>query len=163
MSGKHSLWNINPRLIYQNVPALYVLLFIAVITMILLVRQRSFGYLFVNAVLFYNAALMSRIVAPAGIVLLCIFAFTMSQPQLKSMMSDSSPKRLRILGSFALIIFLVPLMNSILQARVMVKKSFTYYFPSQMVEYMKSTRSYGRIFNEYELGGYLIYHLRTRK
>ncbi len=50
-------------------------------------------------------------------------------------------------------------MNSILQARLMVKKSFTYYFPSQMVEYMKSTRSYGRIFNEFELGGYLIYHL----
>ena len=146
-------------LIFKNVPAFYVLLFIAVTTMLLLVRQRLFGFLFVNAVLLYHAASMSRIVAPAGIVLLCIFAFTMSQPRLKSMMSDSSPKRLRIPGFFALIIFLVPLMNSVLQARVMVKKSFTHYFPSQMVEYMKSTRRYGRIFNEYELGGYLIYHL----
>jgi hypothetical protein len=146
-------------LIYKYVPAIYILLFIVVTTLTLLVRQRSFGYLFVSAVLLSNAAMMSRVVAPAGIVLLCIFAFTMSRQQFKSMMSDASSKRLRIPGFIALIVFLVPLINSVLIARVAVKSSFTYYFPTHMVEYMKSAGRKGRIFNEYELGGYLIYHL----
>jgi hypothetical protein len=85
-------------LIYKNVPAIYVLLFISVTTLVLLVRQRSFGFLLVSTVLLYNAAMISRVVAPAGIVLLCIFAFVMSRSQFKSMMSDASPKRLRISG-----------------------------------------------------------------
>jgi hypothetical protein len=144
---------------YKNFPAIYVLVFIAVTTLMLLVRQRSFGYLFVSVVLLSNAAMMLRIVAPAGIVLLCIFAFAMSQSQLKSMLSNASPKRLRILGFIALIVFLVPLLNSVIQARVAVQSRFAYYFPVQMVEYMKSTGRIGRIFNEYGMGGYLIYHL----
>jgi hypothetical protein len=121
-------------LLYKNVPAMYVLILISITTLILLVRQHLFGYLFISIVLLSNAAMMVRIVTPAGIVLLCFFAFAMSQPQLKSMMSGASPQRLRIIGFFALIIFLVPLTNSVIQARAAVQNRFAYYFPTLMVE-----------------------------
>jgi hypothetical protein len=148
-------------LMYKNVPPVYILVLMTLTTLVLLLRQRRVGYVVVVAVLSFYAASMARLVAPAGIVILCLFAHAFSSMDLQSAVSRGSRRQQGLLAGAALVVFLVPLLNDVATARAFIRQNMTMtgYFPSQMVEYMKDSGKQGRIFNEYELGGYLIYQL----
>jgi len=146
-------------LVYANVPSVYALALMAILTFVLLLRQHRFGLLIVAAVLCFYALSMARIVVPAGIVMLCIFALVMSATDLKSALLARRRRQQRVLGTLALLVFLVPLLNDVITARVFIRQNFTTmwgYFPKQMVDYMQASGKRGRILNEYELGGYLL-------
>ncbi len=148
-------------LMYKNVPPMYLFALMTLTTLVLLVRQRRAGYFVVVGVLSFYAVSMARIVTPAGILILCIFAQALSSQDLRAAVSQASRRKRKLLGWAALLVFLVPLLNDVLTARAFVQQNMamTGYFPAQMVQYMKDVGKHGRIFNEYEQGGYLIYHL----
>lgn len=148
-------------LMYKNVPPVYILVLMTLTTLAMLLRQRQLGYLVVVAVLSFYAASMARVVTPAGIVILCLFAYAFSSVDVQSVVSRGARRQQGLLAGAALVVFLVPLLNDVITARAFVRQNMTLtgYFPAQMVEYMKDTGKQGRIFNEYELGGYLIYQL----
>ncbi|NCF63918.1 MAG: hypothetical protein GWP58_13790 [Gammaproteobacteria bacterium] len=156
---KNFIIEYQPPLIYKNVPAMYVLLLIAAVTLVQLFRQRQIGYLLVCLVLVANASTMARMVAPAGIVVLGIFGYLMTDPEWTARLSGAPTWRKRTTGALAFVIFLIPLLNSVAQAGQTVKRSYQFHYPAGMIDYMKSTGTAGRIFNEYEIGGYLLYHL----
>jgi hypothetical protein len=64
----------------------------------------------------------------------------------------------------ALLVFLIPLLSGVKLARDSVKSnpSLIGYFPEQLAGYMRSSNRSGRIFNEYQLGGYLIHELSPK-
>ena len=148
-------------LMYKNVPPVYIFVLMTLMTLVLLVRQRQVGYFVVVCVLAFYAASMARIVTPAGIVILCIFAHALSAAGLQKTVQRAPRRQQKLLGGFALLVFLVPLLNDVVTARAFVRQNMTMagYFPEGMVQYMKDAGIQGRIFNEYEQGGYLLYNL----
>jgi len=147
--------------IYSNVPSTYVLLFLAVLTLILVWRQRLFGYLFVLVFLLVNAISTARLVAPVGIVMLCVFAYVASQIDYRKWLHSENKVHTVLFPLFAFILFSVPLLHNVLTARVFVAQNAESpgYYPYAMVEYMKDSGRSGRILNEYEVGGFLLYQL----
>ena len=145
-------------LMYANVPPVYILALMTLLTLVLLWRQHRFGLLIVTVILSYYALSMARVVAPAGIVILCIFALVMSAIDLKSVIALGTRRRQGVLGTIVLLVFLIPLLSDVISARAYVRENLTMfdYFPEQMVDYMQDSGKHGRILNEYELGGYLL-------
>ena len=147
--------------IYLNSPAFYALLIAVALTLVLLLRQRQFGLFIVSAILVFNASTVSRVVTPTAVVVLGIFALTLTRADLGSWLQSVSPARRRLLAAVTLVLFLVPLLHNVLNARAFVRENFGLigYFPEQLVDFMIDNRDSGRIFNDYGVGGYLIYRL----
>lgn len=147
--------------IHSNVPSIYVLSFMAIVTLVLAWRQQLYGYLFVLAFLLANAVTTVRLIAPAGIVMLSIFAYSASQIDYRKWMSSGSKFQAILFPVTTLIIFAIPLLHNVLTARSFIAQNpeTVGYYPYGLVEYMKDTGRSGRILNEYDMGGFLIYHL----
>jgi hypothetical protein len=65
------------------------------------------------------------------------------------------------LAVLALVLFLVPLFSGVYLARAFMAENRVNWtlFPKQLVDYMIEQGKRGRIYNEYQMGGYLIYRL----
>lgn len=151
----------NSPLMYKNVPSLYVLIFIAFVTLFLCWKQKLYGYLFICVFLLINAATMARLVAPTGLVVLCIFALVATQLDYSRLLETGNRYFRVAIPLGAVLVFVVPLLNSVINARAFVaqNRETSGLFPYAMVEYMKDSGRAGRIFNEYDMGGFLIYQL----
>jgi len=77
-------------LFYQNIPAIYSLIVVSLVTLYLLFRNRQFGLLFVSSLLIYYSVGMVRLVSPSGIVVLCVFAWAVSEFDVQSSLQQKS-------------------------------------------------------------------------
>jgi hypothetical protein len=151
-------WYYDP---YLASAAFYGLIAITAVTLALLAWKRQFGLLIVCFVLVFHSVDIPRIIVPSGIVILCAFAWMMSEFDLEDRLRHASTFHRNALGSlvFALVvIFLVSGVNGARSFMVQNESSRVRY-PEDVVEYMIDHNISGRIFNVYETGGHLIYHL----
>ncbi len=146
---------------FRYVAAFYALIAIALFTFFLLFWKRRYGLLVVCLILSYNAIFIGRLVTPAGLVVLCAFAWMFSSTNITSKIPKLSNLQLKISGSVALLIFVATLWTGVDYARkFMEENKFTAVrFPFGLVDYMLDNNIEGRIFNSYGIGGYLIYRL----
>ena len=147
--------------VYGQVAVFYALIAITLITLVLLLWKRQFGLLIVCVILTYNSALMARLVAPSGLIILCAFAWMMSDVNLKNLLRSLPALPRNVIGGIALVIFVLSLGTGVNRARGFMEenKSSAIRYPSDVVDYMIDHDISGRIFNAYEAGGYLIYRL----
>ena len=147
-------------LLYKNVPAIYSLIAICLITVVLLIKNRQFGLLFISLLLIYLSLTMSRMVTPSGIVILCVFAWTVSEIDIRSRLQQMPTALSRITGVAVGLVFFVSLVSSVDIARSYMKENrIPSLFPVDVADYMIDHDIQGRIFNNYGIGGYLIYRL----
>lgn len=146
---------------YREVAAVYTLVALAMVTSVSLFLQRHYGLLFICLFLGYFSFDMVRLVTPSGIVILCIFAWTMSEIDLKLRLKNLPKGLSQAIGVTVAIFFLLALTSSLRLARsYMVENRISgILFPSDVVNYMIDQGISGRIFNTYDIGGYLIYRL----
>ena len=145
--------------LYADVVAMYALIAITAATLALLLRNKQFGSLLIWLVLTYNAMFTARLVAPAGIIMLCLFARAVTQTHI------SLPPRWRALTTASTRRFAATICTACALwsggglALAFIKERDTAHvlFPSDVVSYMRSAGLRGRVFNAYETGGYLIY------
>lgn len=147
--------------LYVGVPAMYVLAALVLLTIALLLRQRKFGYLAITAVFLYAGLTMARMVTPGGIVLLCLFAHAASETGAWTRFRRQPGTTVRLAGLAALVAFLIPLLNGVQLARAYIQENSQSWrlFPNELVEHLLAGAEPGRIFNSYELGGFLAYRL----
>jgi hypothetical protein len=146
---------------FRDVVEIYSLVAVALLTLVLLLWKRQFGLLVVCSVLIYFSADMVRLVAPSGIVILCIFAWVLSEFDLKSQLQRLPRAHSLAMGGAVMVLFVLSLGSSVTLARAFMEENrhSGRIFPSDVVDYMIDQGISGRIINEYETGGYLIYRL----
>jgi len=148
-------------LLYKGVAAFYALIAVTLLTLYLSARQRRIGYLAIILVLVFGASTMVRLVTPAGIVIACLFAHVMTESDFRSWLRRSSPIVERAVGACTLALVLASLWTVVDLARDYMEenKRSDVLFPSDVVQHMKHNGRSGNIFNEYQIGGYLIHSL----
>jgi hypothetical protein len=148
-------------ILYREIAAVYSLMAITALTMVLLLWKRHFGLLFVCVFLSYFSIEMARLVTPSGIVILCIFAWVVSELDLGQLLQRWPKSMNRATGWAVAGLFVLSLSSSVSLARSFMdeNKSSGLVFPKDVVDYMLDQGISGRIFNEYGMGGYLIYRL----
>jgi hypothetical protein len=141
-------------LLYRQVSAFYALIAITLTTLALLVWKRQFGLLIVCAVLTYNSAFMARLVAPSGLIILCAFAWMLSDVDLKNLLRSLPALPRNVIGGIALVIFVLSLETGVDRAREFMEenKFSAIRYPSDEVDYMIDHDISGRIFNDYATG-----------
>jgi hypothetical protein len=147
--------------IYQGLPAIYVLLAVSLVTVVLLVRKQKYGFLAVALVFIYSGFTMARMVTPGGIVLLCLFAYVLSEENTGEWLRNLKPLAAKSVAGLALLAVVIPILNSVYLARAYIAENRQSWkrLPEEMVTHMVESKRQGRVFNSYELGGYLIYML----
>lgn len=150
----------SPVLFYKGVEAIYALIAITVVALFLSVRHRRIGYLAIIAVLVYGASTMARLVTPAGIVITCLFAHLVSEVDWKSWLERRGTTIQYSTGVIVVALIALPLWTSVSLAREYMAENRVsgVRFPGDVVRHMKDNGRSGRIFNQYQAGGYLIYH-----
>jgi len=147
-------------LMYRNFPAIYSLIIVYLVTLMLLLRNRRFGMLFICLLLGYYSVTMSRLVTPAGIVVLCLFAWAVSEYEVPSKLQQLSQTVSRLIGGTIALVFITSLATSVYLAHIYMKENrVPPIFPVDVADYMIRNNIRGRIFNHYGAGGYLIYRL----
>lgn len=151
-------------LLYLNVPAIYSLIVVSIATLVLLLRNRQFGLLFICLLLSFYAVNMSRLVTPGGIVILCAFAWAVSEIDIQKRLQRMPQALNRVIGGGIALIFIVSLASSVYIARSYMaeNRNLTTLFPVDVANYMIDHNIHGRIFNAYGAGGYLIYRLSPK-
>ena len=147
--------------VYRQLPGFHALIAITLTTLALLLWKRQFGLLIVGVVVTYNSALMSRLVTPSGLIILCAFAWMISDVDLKNLLRSLPALPRNVIGGIALVIFVFSLGAGVIGAREFMEenKYSAIRYPSDVVDYMIDHDISGRIFNDYGVGGYLIYRL----
>jgi hypothetical protein len=104
---------------------------------------------------------MVRLVTPSGIVILCIFAWMVSEINLGCQLQRLPSSLNRAIGGTVIILLILSLSSGVEQARSFMVENRTSeaLFPKDVVDYMVDQGISGRIFNYYGAGGYLIYRL----
>jgi hypothetical protein len=100
-------------------------------------------------------------VTPGGIAVLCMFGYVLTHAGLERWVTRA-PKAWRRINALAfLLVFLIPLLNSVQTGRVHIKENTQPFarMPSALTDYMIDNQLRGNILNAYESGGYLIYRL----
>lgn len=146
---------------YFNHVAFLVLISLTLITFMMLVWKRQFGLLIVLAVLTITSASMARLVAPSGIVMICIFAWLMIEIDWENLLRRLPFIRRNAIGGIAILLVVLTLISGVAMSRSFMEenKVSALKFPADVVDYMIDNDISGRIFNEYGAGGYLIYRL----
>lgn len=158
---KHLIQEYRSPNLYAAMPAVWVLLLITAFTILMLVKQRKFGFLAIALVFVYAGSNMARLVAPGGIAMLCLFSHVLTDMNLAPLLKKASPSRARLFALCSLLVFAVPLLNGVMEARTFIRENtepFSH-MPWDLTEYMLVSGKTGRIFNQYEVGGYLIHRL----
>ena len=146
---------------YHDVAAIYSLIVIAMVTLALLLRKRQFGLLLVCFLLIYFSFDMVRMVTPSGIIILCIFTWTASEIDLGKLLRRLSGNLGRVTGATMMVLFALTMTSAVNNARSYMKDNRIsgLIFPGDVADYMVGQGISGRIFNTYDIGGYLIYRL----
>lgn len=123
--------------------------------------MKRFGYLLILAVFVYSGFTMARMVAPAMIVVLLIFSDLYTD-----FLKRSGPRNHQRLGQGLVTLLMIVLCGLSLFQSVRASRSFMEEnrsswtkFPVALVDHFKRSGMAGNIFNEYEMGGYLLYRL----
>ena len=147
--------------LYGKSPAIYILIAVALITLVLLLKKREFGLLFVCTLLIFFSVDMVRLVTPSGIVVLCIFAWMVSEIDLGKQLQNLPRGLNQAIGAAVMVSFVISLASSVNVARSYMEENRRSgdIFPEDVADYMISQTISGRIFNDYGIGGYLIYRL----
>ena len=134
-------------ILYREVAAIYALIVIVLVTMALLLQKRQFGLLFVCAVLIYFSVEMARLVTPSGIVILCIFAWMMSQIDLGHQLQRLPQSLSRMIGGTVMVLFVLALASSVKVARSYMEENRIsgFLFPKDVADYMVDQGITGRI------------------
>lgn len=134
---------------------------LAAATMVLAALRQYFGVLVVCAILVYYAIDMSRLLTPNGIALLCFFAWMVREADSVALVQRLPRWSSGVFGVIAISIFGLVMYNMVwlAQQNMVLNRTFTTGFPKDVTDYMIDNGIAGRIFNEYEHGGYLIYRL----
>ncbi|MBV1931621.1 MAG: hypothetical protein KUG71_07880 [Porticoccaceae bacterium] len=150
-----------PYALFKSFPPIHVLSLLTLASIAMAVWQRKFGYLVFIGVALYGGLSMIRLVTPMGIIFLGVFAHLLTDARIEDALRASSEWFSRVVAVLLIVIFLVPMAYAVLFARsAMYGNMHTrMLFPSSLVSYMRANNKTGRIFNEYHLGGYLIYKL----
>ena len=145
---------------FSHVPFL-ILITLTLVTLVLLAWKRQFGLLIVCAVLTFSTASLVRLLAPSGIVMLCIFAWLMSDIDWEDLLRGLPAILRNAIGTMALLLVVLTLISGVSRSRLYMEenKVAALKFPSDVADYMIDYDIAGRIFNEYSIGGYLIYRL----
>lgn len=161
---KNLIQEYQSAVLYRDVAAIYALIAVALVTMVLLLRNRQFGLLFVCALLVFYAVDMARLVTPSGIVILCVFAWMVSEIDLGHQLQRLPPSLSRVIGGTVIILSVLSLSSAVNLARSYMVENRTsgLNFPEDVVDYMVDQGISGRIFNAYDAGGYLIYRLSPK-
>jgi hypothetical protein len=146
----------------ESIAGIYVLILIALFVPILAFQQKRFGLIIVWAVMLYSAITMNRMFTPSGIVVLVMSAGLLSNSQVPRELKanlQSLPGWATSVGLFIPIGLI--LYSNVSQARMSLQlgQLLEYRYPVAMTKYMMDSGTSGRIFNEYEIGGYLISRL----
>ncbi len=148
-------------LLYINSAAAYLLAALTVLTLVLCLRQRRVGYTVIILVLVYAGLSMARMVTPAGIVILCLFAHVVSESGVRSWLAGQTRKARLVTGSAILAFVALALWTTVYTARefMLENKQSRNLFPADVVAYIRESGLAGNIFNQYRIGGYLIHAL----
>jgi len=147
--------------LYSNVPGIYALAAVAAATAFLAIRQRRFGYLAVTLIFAFYSFRLARLVTPCGIIVLCLFASLASDASIWNGLKFRSRVEQKFSAAVYALFVLVTLYSSVMLARTFMQENRTSILirPELVVDYMKERNLSGRIFNDYGIGGYLIYSL----
>jgi len=161
---KNLIQEYQSAVLFRDVAAIYALIAVALVTMVLLLRNRQFGLLFVCALLVFYAVDMARLVTPSGIVILCVFAWMVSEIDLEYQLKRLPQSLSRVIGGTVIILSVLSLSSAVNLARSYMVENRTsgLNFPEDVVDYMVDQGISGRIFNAYDAGGYLIYRLSPK-
>ena len=108
----------------------------------------------------YYSFTMARLVTPSGIIILCIFAWAVSEIDVQNKLQKIGRWWNWVLSAGIAIIFVTSVVSSVHIARKYMEENRNpSFFPVDIADYMIDHKSRGRIFNDYGTGGYLIYRL----
>ena len=140
---------------------IYVVGLMAAATLLMVAFRRQYGLLVTCCLLVYFAIDMSRLVTPNGIAMLCFFAWMASEPDTISGLRRLPRWATVAVGVTALGFFAACMYSVVWSAHqnMVMNRTYTTGFPKDVTDYMIDNGISGRIFNEYEHGGYLIYRL----
>jgi hypothetical protein len=147
--------------LYLDVAATFALIFVALSTLLMLAWKRQFGLLTVCALLIYYSVGMARMVTPSGIVVLGVFAMTVAGANPGLLLRGVSERMRRILGITTWVLIAMSFGSGVSLARAFMEENqvSAIIFPSDVADYMLEQGYSGRIFNDYQAGGYLIHRL----
>lgn len=147
--------------IFLKHAAFYVLLILTLMTIALLVWKRKIGPLIICVVFIWGSISMIRLVIPGGIIMLCLFAWLLKEKELENLLRNRSGLQQNLVGGLFGIMIVLSLLSAVLSARFFMEenKLSNFRYPKDVADYMLDNQISGRIFNEYDIGGYLIYRL----
>ena len=150
-----------PATIHKHLISAYILATIATATLITAIHKKKFGYFLCSGVLLYAGLSMGRMITPAGIIILGMFAHLLSDIQIQQALQAQNNKFFRFGGLAVLVVLITPIYECVTVARntLISNQSLKSLFPENLVNYMIENNKSGRIFNDYAMGGYLIYKL----
>jgi hypothetical protein len=152
-----------PTFVRAN-PGMYLVATLALVTPFMAYRQRRYGFLLIWLVLAYAAVSMQRMVTPSGLVIFLLLAYMLVKDQFPANWAIAGKKRIGLAGIFCLLLVGGALSANVERGLNFMKENkqtFTRY-PVNLVAYMIREDIHGRIFNDYGMGGYLIYRLAPR-
>ena len=94
---------------------------------------------------------MARLVAAAGIAMLCMFSHVVTDMELGIWLKRVSLNSARLIAICSLLIFLVPLLNGVQEARTFMRQNsepFSH-LPQDLTDYLIASGKKGRILNQY--------------
>ncbi len=134
---------------------------ITAVTVAMAALRKYPGVIVVCGVLIYSSIEMSRLVTPNGIAALCLFAWVVGEAGSVRLVQRLPRWSVAVAGAAALGIVALSMYSIVwfAQQNMILNRTFTTGFPKDVTDYMIENGIAGRIFNQYEHGGYLIYRL----
>lgn len=134
------------------------------LSLVLAFRQRKFGYLLIWAVLVYAALTMQRMVTPVGIVIALLGAKMISDRGFRDQLNrlGRTAERAFAGAGIAVLGALLYSISVLAFADLETGRSMDRHYPRALADYMLEHGKAGRIFNDYGIGGYLIYRLSAQ-
>ncbi len=150
-----------PPVKYFEFAFFYVYVVMALVTLFMSVRQRKVGYV-ISLIIFLKASTTtSRMISPTAILCVAMFVHLLADFYKTADLAEIPRSAKRIAAGVGVIATSIMLWHSIELAHAFTTKNIRpkTQYPDQMIQYMKNKGINGRLFNEYHLGGYLLYKL----
>lgn len=150
-----------PTAMVRSYAGTYALVVLALITPLLALSQRRYGFLLIWAVMTYSGVTMIRMMTPGGIVVVLLAATLLAARGFPLRWHIAGRNRAGLGVALCIALIAATLHSNDRRAQFFVdegRRPFPTY-PAPLVNYMAQSGKAGRIYNDYGLGGYLIYHL----
>ena len=148
-------------LAYGRLGATYLVMLLAVLTFSLLLRARRPGWAMMWLLLMYHALLTARMVTPVAIVILALLPWMLQELDFVSWWRERSSKVQWGLIGVTFIATGVAAQSTLRVAKLYandVNIAWSQY-PVEIVDYMQREGLHGKIFNDLDSGGYVLYAL----